>query len=59
MSGIEIAGLVLGALPLVISALEHYEGALDSTYAFFRWRGELSVAIRKLWYGPLHIIRYG
>ncbi|KAI9699903.1 MAG: hypothetical protein M1820_006965 [Bogoriella megaspora] len=48
MSGIEIAGLVLGAIPLLISALEHYEGALDSAYAFFKWRGELSTAIRKL-----------
>ena len=50
MSGIEIAGLVLGAIPLVISALEHYENALDSTIAFIRWNRELSTAIQKLWY---------
>jgi hypothetical protein len=24
MSGLEVAGVVLGAIPLVISALEHY-----------------------------------
>ena len=24
MSGIEVAGIVLGSIPLVISALEHY-----------------------------------
>lgn len=34
MSGVEIAGLVLGAIPLVIAALEHYEDALDPTIAF-------------------------
>ena len=50
MSGIEVAGIVLGAIPLVISALEHYEGGLDSTIAFFKWQTELSTAIRKLWY---------
>jgi len=50
MSGIEIAGLVLGAIPLVISALEHYENSLDPTIAFIRWNRELSTAIQKLWY---------
>lgn len=50
MSGIEIAGLVFGAFPLVIAALEHYEVALDQTIAFIRWNRELSAAIQNLWY---------
>lgn len=50
MSGVEIAGLVLGAIPLVIAALEHYEDALDPTIAFLMWNRELSAAIQNLWY---------
>jgi hypothetical protein len=50
MSGIEIAGIVLGAIPLVIAALEHYEQALDSAIAFRKWNRELSAAIQGLWY---------
>jgi hypothetical protein len=49
MSGIEVAGLLLGVIPLVISALEHYEGTLEPTIAFFKWNSELSAAVRKLW----------
>ena len=49
MSGFEIAGLVLGALPLVISALEQYESSLDAVKAFFQWRDILEKAIRELW----------
>lgn len=45
MSGIEIAGLVLGAIPLVIAVVEHYEVALDITIAFIRSNRELSVTI--------------
>ncbi|KAK6331780.1 hypothetical protein TWF718_002321 [Orbilia javanica] len=48
MSGIEIAGLVLGAIPLVISALEHYEDIIGPTKAFFKFQGELDHAIREL-----------
>ncbi|KAL9580258.1 MAG: hypothetical protein Q9203_006375 [Teloschistes exilis] len=48
MSGIEIAGLVLGAIPLVISALEHYEDIIGPTKTFFKFQGELDCAIREL-----------
>ncbi|RYP22509.1 hypothetical protein DL766_007714 [Monosporascus sp. MC13-8B] len=48
MSGFEIAGLVLGALPLVISALEHYEGGLGTYRAFVKWGDELQKARREL-----------
>ncbi|KAF4880732.1 hypothetical protein CGCSCA1_v000446 [Colletotrichum siamense] len=44
----EIAGLVLGAVPLVISALEHYQEFVDPAVAFFKWRGELSKVILRL-----------
>lgn len=45
----EIAGLVLGAVPLVISALEHYEHITEPAKAFFQWKGQLSQMIRKLY----------
>ena len=48
MSGVEIAGIVLGAIPLVISALEHYEDLIDPTKAFILYRGELARAVREL-----------
>ncbi|RYP13602.1 hypothetical protein DL765_006803 [Monosporascus sp. GIB2] len=48
MSGFEIAGLVLGALPLVISALEHYEDGLGTYRAFVKWGDELQKARREL-----------
>lgn len=48
MSGIEIAGLVLGAIPLVISALEHYEDIIGPAKTFFKFQGELDCAIREL-----------
>jgi hypothetical protein len=47
-TGIEVAGLVLGAIPLVISALENVENFLNPTKAFVRYRGELSRATRQL-----------
>ncbi len=49
MSGFEIAGVVLSALPLVISALEHYESGLDAVTVFFKWQDSLEKAIRELW----------
>lgn len=49
MSGIEIAGLVLGAVPLIISAIEHYESSLNPVMAFFKWKDELEKAMRELW----------
>jgi hypothetical protein len=50
MSGIEVVGLMLGAIPLLISALEHYEECLDPTIAFFKWNSELKQARRRLFY---------
>jgi hypothetical protein len=47
----EIAGLVLGAVPLLISALEHYEDFVEPTVAFFKWKGQLSQATRRLQMG--------
>jgi hypothetical protein len=47
----EIAGLVLGAIPLLISALEHYETFVEPTVAFFQWRGQLPKVTRRLWMG--------
>jgi hypothetical protein len=44
MTGAEVAGLVLGAIPLVISALEHYEDFAQPTKDFFhqnRYRRKL------------------
>lgn len=49
MSGIEVAGLVLGAIPLIISAIEHYESGLDRTKVFFKWQDVLEKARRDLW----------
>jgi len=49
MSGFEIAGIILGALPLVISAIEHYESNLDRITVFFKWQDELDKTLRELW----------
>lgn len=49
MSGFEVAGLVLGAIPLIISAIEHYESSLDRAKVFFKWQDVLEKARRDLW----------
>lgn len=38
MSGLEVAGVVLGALPLVISALEHYANRVASFKRYRKYR---------------------
>ena len=48
MSGVEIAGLVLGAIPLLIAALEHYETFIGPAKAFAKFFGELDRTIREL-----------
>lgn len=48
MSGFEIAGVILGALPLVISALEHYKSGKSAASAFVQWRGHLDTLIHRL-----------
>ncbi|KAK1700497.1 hypothetical protein BDP55DRAFT_626069 [Colletotrichum godetiae] len=44
----EIAGLVLGAIPLVISAYEHRKALLDSAEAFFHGKKDYDKIIRRL-----------
>jgi len=40
MSGIEVAGLVLGAFPLTIAALEHYRTTAETLGVFWKIRRE-------------------
>ncbi|KAM5378601.1 hypothetical protein ACJZ2D_004400 [Fusarium nematophilum] len=48
MPGFEIAGVVLGAIPLVISALEHYKAGKGAVSSFIKWRGLLDALIFRL-----------
>ena len=48
MSGIEVAGLVLGAIPLVISALENYQAGKGAMATMFKFRGLFDKLIRQL-----------
>jgi hypothetical protein len=41
MSGLEVAGVVLGSLPLVISALEHYANGINTAKRFWRYKSEV------------------
>lgn len=41
MSGIEIVGFILAALPLAISAVEHYHDGLDPLRDYLRYDGTL------------------
>ena len=41
MSGVEIVGIVLGALPLAISAVEHYHDGLDPLRDYLRYNSTL------------------
>ncbi|KAG5810240.1 hypothetical protein H9Q74_006580 [Fusarium xylarioides] len=50
MSGFEIAGIVLGSIPLLISAIEHYSDSLDRATAFFKWKDGLNSVLREFWY---------
>jgi hypothetical protein len=49
VTGVETAGLVLGAIPLLISALENYEKLTAPTKAFLRWKGHLRRLILELY----------
>jgi hypothetical protein len=40
MSGLETAGVVLGALPLIISALEHYAEGVRTAKRFWQYKSE-------------------
>jgi hypothetical protein len=48
MSGLEVAGVVLGALPLVISALEHYVAGVNTAKRFWRYKSELRSLILQI-----------
>lgn len=48
MSGLEVAGLVLGSIPLVISALEHYKEGLRSVQIWRKYAREINSLTRQL-----------
>ncbi|KAL9484102.1 hypothetical protein ACSS6W_002891 [Trichoderma asperelloides] len=48
MSGFEIAGAVLGAIPLVISALEHYKNGVRTIQRWRKYDKELQYLIRNI-----------
>ena len=48
MSGIEVTGIVLGAIPLLISALEHYAEGIHLIRRWLRYQRELKSLIRIL-----------
>jgi hypothetical protein len=48
MSGLEIVGVVLGAIPLVISALEHYAEAATTVKIIRKAAQEFRIVARKL-----------
>lgn len=41
MSGFEVAGIVLGSLPLIIAALEHYAEGVATAKRFWKYKSEL------------------
>jgi hypothetical protein len=49
VTGVETAGLVLGSLPLLISALEHYDDLVGPTKQFFRWRKHKRKLVQELY----------
>lgn len=48
MSGVEVAGIVLGAIPLVIAALEHYRAGKGLASSFRKYGPHLDVLISRL-----------
>ncbi|KAK0668907.1 hypothetical protein QBC41DRAFT_320875 [Cercophora samala] len=48
MSGFEVAGVVLGAIPLVIAALEHYQAGKGAVASFLKYGGLLENLILRL-----------
>jgi hypothetical protein len=49
VTGVEAAGLVLGAIPLIISALENYENLAAPTKAFIHWKRHFRRLINELY----------
>ena len=48
MSGLEVAGVILGGLPLVISALEHYTHGVNTAKRYWRFKSELRSLILEI-----------
>lgn len=48
MPGLEIAGVVLGSLPLIISALEHYANGINTAKRFWRYKTEVRSLILQI-----------
>lgn len=48
MSGIEVAGLVLGAIPLVIAAFDVYKGTVSKVSKWRRYTREVDRIVRSL-----------
>lgn len=48
MSGIEVAGLVLGSIPLIISALEDYADGVETIKKMIRYKKELRELVHDL-----------
>ena len=48
MSGFEVAGIILGSIPLVISTLEHYKNGISMIQRYKRYERELQRLIRNL-----------
>lgn len=48
MSGFEVAGVVLGTIPLLISALENYKAGKGAVASIMKWRGQLDTLIFRL-----------
>ncbi|KAH6625409.1 hypothetical protein C7974DRAFT_200955 [Boeremia exigua] len=48
MSGLEVAGVVLGALPLIISAMEHYANGVNTAKRYWRYKTELRMLILQI-----------
>lgn len=49
MSGVEIIGLLLGALPLAISAVEHYRVGFDTLKEYSQYENTLKSLRTRLW----------
>lgn len=48
MSGVEVAGLVLGAFPLLLAALQFYSEGIDVTKRCLRYRQEVNILLADL-----------
>jgi hypothetical protein len=48
MSGIEVAGIVLGVIPLVVSGLEHYADGVSTIKVIFNYESEFRSLSRRL-----------